>query len=429
MIATNTSRRTCECGCSHGKTPCKFDCLVRPNFYAGQLLTDGNLKDLMDWVQGKAALQRFREGWGVVCGLPVRGSTKPKECSRVYVGEGYAVDCCGRDIVVCDQLWYDFKCDDASSEPCCGSVKPKPAPPEPPPAAQPTEGEARIEPASAKLGCIPVSELRAFDLFLAFDEKLTGGQRAPSRGGKAGECQFTRVRETANLYATEVDEQCADSAEAIDVDYRAKLKAFLEALRRSMETPKTLLAWVERQNLLFCFVRECLCEMVRANQDPPQGWQTDLGFYLVQDYRNQLLACACESCTGVATSTAGVPIARVWIWDKRDKNIRICRVALIDTHSPYRRVIHKDCWQADPGCVNVARYVWQLRSDVEPALHQQGFTNLTFEPFDRASILRLADAPDQDLLCAASSDRLVIRTVPDLCGRDRVVTFSKGAAA
>src|SRR5262245_31490568 len=156
------TRDRCGCGCADCQGECcKLECLTRPNFYCGQLLTDSNLKDLVDWVQTKSALQRFREGWGVACGLEVTCSHKDKEQARVYVSEGYAVDCCGRDIVVCEPIWYDFKCD-KPFDPCCREPEPQKAPPKPAVQAQ------------QKLGCIPFSELRAYELCLIFDEKMTG---------------------------------------------------------------------------------------------------------------------------------------------------------------------------------------------------------------------------------------------------------------
>ena len=113
-----------RCGCSEYQGECcKLECLLRPNFYGGQLLTDRDLKSLVDWVEGKSALQRFREGWGVACGLEVTCSHKSKEEARVYVAEGYAVDCCGRDVVLCEPAWYDFKCE-VLNDPCCRERKP-----------------------------------------------------------------------------------------------------------------------------------------------------------------------------------------------------------------------------------------------------------------------------------------------------------------
>src|SRR5436190_12655870 len=87
-----TTKKPCDCGCSGTAECCELECLVQPRFFCGQLLADQDLTAMVDWVKAKAALQRFRDGWGVVCGLDVhcgKGGT-------VTVTPGYAIDCCGR---------------------------------------------------------------------------------------------------------------------------------------------------------------------------------------------------------------------------------------------------------------------------------------------------------------------------------------------
>jgi hypothetical protein len=76
---------------------------TRPVFFDGQLLTSDDLQALVAYTRGKDRLHnRYLVGSGVVCGLQV-------VCSRaaqgsVVVRSGYALDCCGNDIVVpCDQ--------------------------------------------------------------------------------------------------------------------------------------------------------------------------------------------------------------------------------------------------------------------------------------------------------------------------------------
>src|SRR5215831_627642 len=104
-----------------------LECLCRPRFFAGQLLTDDDLNRLERYIIDKNRLHnRYLIGWGVVCGLevlchPCKGF--------VTVRAGYALSPCGDDIVVCrdavvnvceliqdcrDQLW---QCDSAFPRP------------------------------------------------------------------------------------------------------------------------------------------------------------------------------------------------------------------------------------------------------------------------------------------------------------------------
>jgi hypothetical protein len=76
---------------------------TRPSFFDGQLLTADDLQALNAYVRGKDRLHnRYLTGSGVVCGLDVVCSCA--DPARVVVHAGYALDCCGNDIVVaCDQ--------------------------------------------------------------------------------------------------------------------------------------------------------------------------------------------------------------------------------------------------------------------------------------------------------------------------------------
>ena len=95
----------------------------RPRYFSGQLLTDKDLDAAQRYVIEKNKLHnRYAVGAGVVCGLAVRcHATKP--CA-VVVEPGYALDCCGNDLVlgepaefnVCDYLEAcrkgEVRCDD-----------------------------------------------------------------------------------------------------------------------------------------------------------------------------------------------------------------------------------------------------------------------------------------------------------------------------
>src|SRR5215831_9570689 len=76
-----------------------LQCLCRPRFFAGQLLTEEDLNRLERYIVEKNRLHnRYLHGWGVVCGLDV--SCHP--CAGfVTVKSGYALSPCGDDILVC----------------------------------------------------------------------------------------------------------------------------------------------------------------------------------------------------------------------------------------------------------------------------------------------------------------------------------------
>lgn len=82
-----------------------LECLCRPRFFAGQLLTEEELNRLDHYMVAKNRLQnRHLHGWGVVCGLDVVCD----DCSSgVIVKPGYALSPCGDDIVVCEDAPVD----------------------------------------------------------------------------------------------------------------------------------------------------------------------------------------------------------------------------------------------------------------------------------------------------------------------------------
>lgn len=78
-----------------------LECLERPRFFAGQLLTEAELNSDQAYVLAKNRLHnRYLHGPGVVCGLQVACD----DCDGwVRVKPGYAIDPCGNDIVVCEE--------------------------------------------------------------------------------------------------------------------------------------------------------------------------------------------------------------------------------------------------------------------------------------------------------------------------------------
>ncbi len=99
----------CGCtGCDCRTTACTDESFKRPSFFAGQLLTEDDLRSLVDYVVGKNRLHnRYLFGNGVVCGLAV--TCHPCGGGKVTVSSGYALDCCGNDILLPCPEEVDFR--------------------------------------------------------------------------------------------------------------------------------------------------------------------------------------------------------------------------------------------------------------------------------------------------------------------------------
>jgi len=111
-----------------------LECLCRPRFFAGELLTEEELNRLDHYIVEKNKLHnRYLHGWGVVCGLDVVCD----ECGKgVTVRPGYALSPCGEDIIVCRAAPVDVctlinacrkearrQCDPAAAAPADGCTE------------------------------------------------------------------------------------------------------------------------------------------------------------------------------------------------------------------------------------------------------------------------------------------------------------------
>jgi len=113
---TNAQRAVaCSCPACTG-----LECLQRPRFFAGQLLSEAELNNEMDYILAKQRLHnRYLHGVGTVCGLEVVCSN----CDgQVVIKPGYAIDPCGNDIVVCEEQQFDVL---KAIQACCDAVKKK----------------------------------------------------------------------------------------------------------------------------------------------------------------------------------------------------------------------------------------------------------------------------------------------------------------
>jgi hypothetical protein len=98
----------CKCGCKGGAgcTCSQAVCFERPHYFCGQLLNDTDLSAGQTYFREKLKLyHRTLHGTGVVCGL--RLTCDPECCGSVRIGDGYAIDDCGNDLVVCQPITFD----------------------------------------------------------------------------------------------------------------------------------------------------------------------------------------------------------------------------------------------------------------------------------------------------------------------------------
>ena len=107
--STATTPCGCGCGCQGHATAggcCKLTCFERPSYFCGQLLSDADLTLQETYFREKNKLyHRTIDGYGVVCGLRMRCEAN---CNgRISIGDGYAIDCCGNDLVVCEPRSFD----------------------------------------------------------------------------------------------------------------------------------------------------------------------------------------------------------------------------------------------------------------------------------------------------------------------------------
>jgi hypothetical protein len=418
----------CQCGCTGCQGQCcDLGCLVRPNFFSGQLLTDEDLQTLTAWVRDRASLVRYRDGWGVACGLEVRLQHEAR--SRVTVTPGYAIDCCGRDLVVCRDLTLDFEPLTKPDEDPCQDLRP--------PGASASVLRGRIydddeeKPPLTGAGPadLPLNELLGFNLYLRYAEDLSGAQRALVQGRcePTDPCQYTRVLEAPELVAKPAALCSArESAEAhnwesaflkgrdkivADVSTLTTAAAFLDYLRRR---PEGLL-------YTFGFVEEWLSEAaIFVTEHLPQ-----LRFWIVQDWINHYLHCGCSGCA----TTDGVLLARVWVRRRPAPDPGPCRVVYIDPFPPHRRPLRPMCPPVMPDYIGVASYIWQPLTEVCASLATLGY------PVVQKKELTITTATWQQALvrelfvpCQVAANpvitappTLTVFVVEDPCGRPRVV--------
>ncbi len=433
ISAPRKSGHLCNCGCSDCKGDCcELDCLVQPRFFCGQLLTDQDLSVLLEWVKGKTALARYRHGWGAVCGLEVNCGAKSGEEAFVSVMPGYAVDCCGNDIIVCRESRIDLTKYCRLEEDPCGDW---------PPPGSPTPDDTLLNFSGWQ---IPKSQVQAVDLFVRYSETVSDARTALAKGGcsPAETCEYTRTQEGYEVYAKRA-EYCDQSTERLALDweegYRKGIKELFGSLpseynpEGARTTVDNLIQWLKDHPLYsFCFIREWLCELqrelLRQGSRVENRTFDEIIFWLIQDWRNNYFRCDCFGCE----PDSGVPIARVWLWrQKGERGKQLCKVVYINSYPPFRRLMQTECWPARSGSVSLARFIWQPVDYVFKELRNLGFDQIATAPFTFNNLNQLKEQLGNDQLFVPRMDRretgsLVMYLYDDNCEQRRVVRFGVG---
>lgn len=445
------------CGCGEVEEPtgpicCDLDCLVQPRFFCGQLLTDEDLTTLLTWTKDKLRLGRFRDGWGVVCGFDVH--CDPSNPTAVTVGPGYAVSCCGDDIVLCAEKPLDLS----------GACRP-----EGDPCAEP-----RLDPYTERRGVVANPVLRAsrgataaereraryegryldddggeddgpelpgcpddwcaVDLYVRYASVLTQPQSALRRGAcdQLGRCEYSRIKEGAELYWAPASDpwearlaawlagydRCADLLERFGGEQTAALRTRGDDSGGWWDDVKPwLLSWLRNHSPhQFCFLHDEICRL--DENDVTQETVGRFLLWLVQDCRNAFLQRGCPSCD----ESEGVRLARAYLVPG-EATAGGNRVAYVDPYPPYRREHGADDrWPAAPGEWNFGGLIWHRCEEGCTALSERGI---------KASVRQVPLADGYEVsrilrcrpIVPCDADEVTVYCTPFCDGSDRIVAI------
>ena len=92
---------------------CKIPYFERNNYFYGKLMTVRDyFAEQCYFNEKRWLINRMIHGWGVVCGLNV--VPKEGDPARVIVKPGMAIDCCGREILICKDWEVDLTPEESS---------------------------------------------------------------------------------------------------------------------------------------------------------------------------------------------------------------------------------------------------------------------------------------------------------------------------
>ena len=394
-------KQDCHCGCAPcDGTCCSLDCIVQPRFFCGQLLTDADLSALLKWARDRFGLSRYRHGWGVVCGLDVRA--KYGSPSTIVVTPGYAVDCCGNDVVVCEEQTLDLKSVCRDEEDPCADLR------------------QRLGLGGETMGL--GDRLRAVDIYVQYDEESADPTTAMGRGSckQVTECEYSRTKETSKI-TKEIGVIGTDPVSARATRWREEYEKCLDVLKifrtkfegatDGDQVRQWLLRWIdEHPEYGLTYLRQFLASR-NPNEFTQQAVQVRILFVLVQVCRNAYLNCACFGCD----EDVRLPLARVWLLPEDRANGTPCSIVAVDAYPPYRRPIQPECWPAPLGSVNAGRFIWHRSEEVCAAAADLG-VELERSPFTATTLADLETALSCDPFVPCGEKRFAIVLDADIPG-------------
>lgn len=437
------------CGCTCDSTCCELECLVRPNFFCGQVLTDADLAAMVEWTRQRLALQRYRDGWGVACGLELscNGPDGQRGCCgsasggpAVYVDRGYAVDCCGNDLVVCEPIRVDLSSVCTTPDDPCLTTAAAPA------AAMGNDAEGLHTwpiPQETASGCLSLdtADLFAVQLRLGYHEDLSHGQRAVLRQGCSdnGPCAYARVLESPRVFiestALALGDPDAGAQAAWERELRSGLaqdRARIGALMTQDQSMDAVAQFLQRDPPhRLCFLPDVVCCL----RDHLAHWResealtlvaqaefTRIGVYLLLERLLRRVRCACAVCPPEPGVAIGRVVLRRSVVDGKTR----CTVVSVDAGSSNRRLLRKDtCRPIAERWVDLLPFVWQTADEALPRLRAQQ-VRVSEMPMNLAAGLdepldRILNQPQSFDL--AGGDQLVALTVPDPFQQRRIAAF------
>jgi hypothetical protein len=359
MNAGTSNMNVKSCGCACGgqcgcdSRCCELECLVRPNFFCGQMLTDADLAAMVEWTRSRLALARYRDGWGIACGLELScsapggaasccGDNATESGPAVYLNAGYALDCCGNDLVVCEPIKVNLGpvCRPAD-DPC----DPRARTASTPQAVPGAQGEG------AQADCLRLKpeDLVVVQLSLRYHEDLAQGQRAMFRGACSddGPCQYARVLEhpCVHLEVIKPGEAQDDQSdeERWQAGFKRRLELEVDAIRAAVVGGMDAVLQYIRHNppYQFCFLEDMACCLRKKETEKEKTSAEDrlhIAKLLFMDWLLRQLQCPCSNCL----PDDGVPLGRIILRRSVVAGRTLCSVAMIDQGAAYRRALRKD---------------------------------------------------------------------------------------
>jgi predicted flap endonuclease-1-like 5' DNA nuclease len=353
-ISTATAAPASSTGTSPGD--CAPVCLARPRFFCGQLLTDQDLKALIDWTEAKHRLGQGRVGPGVVHGLRV--SCDPQSPTAVRVSPGYAVDPCGADIVLCNEDRLELA-----------------------DACPPGEGSCLILSTGSKANGVVVVDIRIHQESRDVAPVPAVGAGSCTQGTR---CDFSRTEEGHCLSWCLVDAAADDPMTACLKDWEAGYYAtsiqVVESFRGafgSQRDPQAVRAWLRNQ-----FIARAVSEPVSFSQhlnvletitdvQLTEAFLVNSLIFLVFDARLRYLSRPLP----LGGAGDGVTLARVWLQHAAPPGT--WQVTHIDNHHPTRPRDPAGRWPAPPGMFNLGQLIWVPAEEALARLRAEGIAAIT----------------------------------------------------